>query len=253
MSKVFVSHSSDERQIVESRIISPLEERGIETWYSADQIPGGKEWQDSIRDALNRCEWFLVALSPSSVASSWVKAEVKLAFEKFPRGRILPVIIERCDPSDCHLQLPLLQHIDFLSDEEKGRKQLLDLLGEEHDQRPGPSSKGEESQALIEQLRVIRDQRDTGQMPLVFRSLKHPDEEVRTRAQQAIHKIGWADVSRAIEKLARETNTEAIESILTGLAALEAHPRAVALLNRLIDILGGSCVIAPFAWSSTSA
>ncbi len=181
MSKVFVSHSSDERQIVESRIISPLEERGIRTWYSADQIPGGEEWQESIREALNQCDWFLVALSPLSVKSKWVKAEVRLAFEKFPRGKILPVLIERCDSSDCHLQLPLLQYVDFLSDEEKGRKHLLRLLGEEPEQSSQPPIQGEEIHALIDALRTIRDQRDTHKLPLVFRSLRHSDAEVRTR------------------------------------------------------------------------
>jgi hypothetical protein len=116
MSTVFVSHCSNDRSFVESDVIAPLESSGLRTWYSRDEILAADEWQESIRKGIQECDWFLVVLSAASVKSKWVRAEVALAFEQFVEGRIVPVMFEECDPALCHIQLRLLQYIDFRSD-----------------------------------------------------------------------------------------------------------------------------------------
>ena len=63
---VFISHSSDDRDFVESHLIEPLRRNGIDVWFSPRAITTASEWESSIRDALEQSDWFLVALSPSA-------------------------------------------------------------------------------------------------------------------------------------------------------------------------------------------
>jgi TIR domain len=123
MITVFISHSSRDHELVQSRIVAPLKQQGLRVWYSRDAISGAEEWENSIRHALATCDWFLVALSPNSVSSTWVQAEVAWAV-KNRWGKIVPVLIVDCDPADCHLKLPMLQRIDLRSDDPSTRNQL---------------------------------------------------------------------------------------------------------------------------------
>ena len=51
--KVFISHSSKDRDFVEREIISLLRSHGIETWYSKDDIQTASQWQNSIAEGLD--------------------------------------------------------------------------------------------------------------------------------------------------------------------------------------------------------
>jgi hypothetical protein len=73
--RVFVSHSSQDRQFVEREIIEPLRKHGLQTWYSTDDIDTATQWESEIQEGLESCDWFLVALSPHSIRSRWVKAQ----------------------------------------------------------------------------------------------------------------------------------------------------------------------------------
>ena len=107
-------------------IIRPLQEQGVEVWYSRDSIHGADEWEKRIRQALRNCEWFLVALSANSVQSEWVRAELDWALE-YRQGRILPALIGDCDPEDCNLRLRTLQRIDLRGNNPRGRAALLQI------------------------------------------------------------------------------------------------------------------------------
>lgn len=110
--KVFVSHSSADRAFVEREIIRFLEHHKIDTWYARDDIHTAAKWEKSIREGLKICDWFLVVLSPASVASEWVQTEVHWAMQRRP-GNIVPVLIEECDPAELHLMLEQIQFVDF--------------------------------------------------------------------------------------------------------------------------------------------
>jgi hypothetical protein len=104
MTNVFISHSTKDRSTVESQIINPLQKSGIDTWYSKDIIRGGQDWHDKIIQGLERCEWFLVALSGHAVESEWVKSEVRWAISN-RKDRFIPVVLASCDRSRIDLRL----------------------------------------------------------------------------------------------------------------------------------------------------
>lgn len=125
MTNVFISHATGDRAAV-GEIVDILDDAGFETWYSKDDIQAASDWENSIRDALQKCDWFVVALSRSAIASRWVAAEVGWAFNNRP-DRIVPVVLEPCDTSRLHLLLPSKQHVDFGRDRTAARRQLLSI------------------------------------------------------------------------------------------------------------------------------
>src|SRR5580704_13294258 len=102
MGSVFISHSARDRQFVENTIIRPLKAAAIDVWYSPSGIQTSEEWERSIVQGLKKCDVFLVAMSPASSKSRWVKAEVDWAFVNRP-GQILPVVIASCEAIEFHL------------------------------------------------------------------------------------------------------------------------------------------------------
>ena len=90
-----------------------------------------------------------------------------------------------------------------------------------------------EDEEVVVRLRALRRRPDPAGVPFIFQSLAHRAEPVRQRARQALHALGWEAASRSAEDLAQQGGVEAVSALLEGLAALEAHARVVALLDRL--------------------
>lgn len=122
--QVFISHSSKDREFVEREIISVLEGHGIKTWYSKVNIQSAAEWERTLRDGLANSHWFLVVVSPNAIASEWVKDEIHWAIDERP-NRIVPVIIEPCDPRELHIRLARIQHVDMTQPTQGSRESLL--------------------------------------------------------------------------------------------------------------------------------
>ena len=79
--EVFLSHSDHDREFV-TLLARILRNHGIPAWYSRTDIVGGLRWHDEIGGALNRCDWFVLVLSPYSVTSRWVKSELMFALDQ---------------------------------------------------------------------------------------------------------------------------------------------------------------------------
>jgi hypothetical protein len=73
------------------------------------------------------CDWFLVALSPHSAKSEWVKDELHWAMDN-KQGRIIPVLIEPCELQQFHIRLPRIQVLNFASNREASQEKLVNLL-----------------------------------------------------------------------------------------------------------------------------
>lgn len=126
--RIFISHSTKDRDFVDREIISLLRRHGIETWYSKDDIQTASQWKRVIVEGLKSCDWFLVGLSPRSIVSPWVEAEVDWAFDH-RQDRIVPVIIEDCTWDEFNLLLRTLQNVNFSADPQNARIRLLQTWG----------------------------------------------------------------------------------------------------------------------------
>src|SRR5438034_11799644 len=97
MREVFLSHASQDhakaRQLREL-----LGGHSVPVWVSPHDIRSAQQWQDEIGEALARCAWFMVLLTPAAVKSIWVKRELGYALiEKRLQGRIIPLLFKKCD------------------------------------------------------------------------------------------------------------------------------------------------------------
>ena len=145
MPRVFISHSTQDRAFVEQEIVALLERCGVETWYSKDSIQPTDQWERSILQGLKSCDVFLLVMSPRSAQSPWVKREVDWVFIKGGR-RIIPVLMEECDPDDFHFGIGGIQHLDFSKDRALGREALARLWGKtERPASEGPRSPSSET------------------------------------------------------------------------------------------------------------
>jgi formylglycine-generating enzyme required for sulfatase activity len=124
MSRVFISHSTKDRDFVERVLVPALHGCGLETWYSREDIRAADSWHQSILDGLKSSDWFLIVLSANSAKSEWVIDELHWAMAHRPLGRIVPVMIEECDPYGFHIRLPRLQFVDYGRDRERALAQL---------------------------------------------------------------------------------------------------------------------------------
>jgi serine/threonine protein kinase len=93
---------------------------------------------------------------------------------------------------------------------------------------------------LMSALRLLERRQDPAGILVIFRCLTHTSISVREYAKRAMQALGWERTIAAIEELARCPDEERMGVILDGLAAFEAHPRVVGLLDRLVVLVKGS-------------
>ncbi len=109
-----------------AKLAKRLRSDGLATWYSERHVIGAQQWHDEIGTALERCDWFAVVLSPSSVRSEWVKHELLYALgEPRYRRRIVPILHRRCQVSRLSWTLNSFQNVDFTKGFEPGYTALL--------------------------------------------------------------------------------------------------------------------------------
>jgi uncharacterized protein len=111
MAELFISYSRHDQRFVE-KVAGQLEAAGISVWMDIAGIDAGERWRSEITKAIERCRWFLLVISPTSMASPQVAREVILASEK--ERPIVPIIVERCDVAESlEFALAGLHHVDF--------------------------------------------------------------------------------------------------------------------------------------------
>jgi hypothetical protein len=127
--EVFLSHSSKDRKVA-ARIAASLREHGVPVWYSETNLLGAQQWHDEIGEALARCDWFAILLSPQATRSKWVKRELLYALRSSRYGnRIVPISHRPCDTSLLSWTLDDFQFVDFTDDFNEGCRSLLRTWG----------------------------------------------------------------------------------------------------------------------------
>src|SRR5262245_30600549 len=95
--ELFLSYSSLHHAFAIS-IVHALRHHTIPVWHSATNLVGGQLWYDEVGDALRRCDWFAVILSPHSIDSMWVKRELMFVLEQRRlNNKIVPLVYQACD------------------------------------------------------------------------------------------------------------------------------------------------------------
>ena len=107
-----------------------LRAHGVPVWFSQTDIVGAQQWHDEIGAALNRCDWFLVLLSPDAVSSKWVKWELLSALGRDRyQDRIVPIRYRDCDFGQLSWTLERIQMVDLSGEFEAGCRELLRIWG----------------------------------------------------------------------------------------------------------------------------
>lgn len=127
--EIFLSHSSVDRKFA-NKIAEILRRHGIPVWHGPSSIRGGQQWHDEIGNALERCDWFVILLSPNSMKSAWVKRELVFALDETRYNKnIVPVLIRVCKYQKLSWTFASYQLVDFTEDFEKGCRALLRIWG----------------------------------------------------------------------------------------------------------------------------
>jgi len=125
----FISYSSIDQEFA-TKLIKGLRVGGYPVWFDLLDLPAGSRRDDEVEKALWECSIFVIILTPASIASENVQAEIGYAIDH--DKRILPILLEECDVP---LRLRRFQYVDFTtrSFEESfdNVKELLGNLAEE--------------------------------------------------------------------------------------------------------------------------
>ena len=122
-SAAFVSYSREDWEFV-SRVAKDLKAKGANVWMDKREIHAGDRWELELETALEGCSRMLVILSPASVVSPNVLAEVAFAIDE--GKQVIPVFYLDC-------KIPLrwrpFQYADFRTSYDEGLQELLATLG----------------------------------------------------------------------------------------------------------------------------
>jgi len=122
--RIFLSHSTSDAPFVD-RLASDLERLSIGVWYDKWELRVGDSLLDKIAAGIEENDYLVVVLTPASVASDWVRLELKAALMRElseKRVVVLPVLL-----ADCALPTFLRdkKYADFRADYEHGFEELL--------------------------------------------------------------------------------------------------------------------------------
>ena len=127
--EVFLSHSHEDREMA-TRVAEVLRAHGVPVWYSETDIIGARQWHNEIGAALDRCDWFIVILSPDAVSSKWVQRELVFALDNDRyNDRIIAIRFRDCDFRRLSWTLSGFQMVDLSGEFAAGCRELLRIWG----------------------------------------------------------------------------------------------------------------------------
>lgn len=110
MTHIFISYSRKNNFIAKT-FVERLQPK-YAVWFDTLSIPGGLDWETEIQKGLKKSYLILILVTSSSIASEWVKREIRLGKE---RGLdILPIVVEKLDDLNQGLKQLEIDHIQFI-------------------------------------------------------------------------------------------------------------------------------------------
>lgn len=77
--KVFLSYARSDALDAVKKLKTEIQQAGFQTWRDLEEMRGGKDWKDQLRDAIKQSDIIVVLLTPASVISENVKWEIDTA------------------------------------------------------------------------------------------------------------------------------------------------------------------------------
>jgi len=112
---IFLSHATDADGARAKQLLAAIEAGGRKCWISSRDIKAGADWNGAILAAVEQCSVLVLLVSPASISSTFVKAEVQHAFEH--GKRIIPVrLVPNAEPARIDLRLKTVQHLHASAD-----------------------------------------------------------------------------------------------------------------------------------------
>jgi len=111
--RIFVSYSSDERELV-APVVYSLRNEGHTVFFDQDDLPPAEDYNARIRAAIRQSNRFLFFISPSSVShEKYALSELSFAKKKWkrPAGRVIPILLKDTPPNSIP---PYLRSITYL-------------------------------------------------------------------------------------------------------------------------------------------
>jgi len=102
--KVFVSHTSEDKQRFVMRFAERLRSNGIEAWLDIWEMLPGDSLVDKIwNEGLKGCDAMIVVLSNNSINSKWVQEELNSGMVKRiqEKTKLIPVRLDGCEVPEC--------------------------------------------------------------------------------------------------------------------------------------------------------
>ena len=180
MSRIFLSHTSDDKPFVR-KLAADLRNYGHTVWIDEAEINIGDSLIGKIRDGLDSVEYVAAILSSKSIQSEWVKKELEIASNreiKEKRVVVLPILIE-------DVELPGFLEGKFYGDfsdsskyEEK-LKLLLRSLGDSEPITTVDKNELERIQSEMETMKKVLSQHKSELDKVVEYSLSTKSEGLR--------------------------------------------------------------------------
>jgi len=128
--RVFISHSSDDKDRFARALATKLREKGIDAWLDEWEIlPGDSLVQKLFAEGLQPATAVIVVLSNASIHSQWVREEIDFAFVKRVNegSRLIPVLIDDVEVPP-QLQATLWYRVKDVSNIDADVQRLVDAV-----------------------------------------------------------------------------------------------------------------------------
>ena len=133
--QIFMSYSRADTDFV-IKLIKDLISQGLNIWLDQRNIGAGQRWDNTIQEALQSSDLFIIVLSPNSVASENVLDELSFAINS--KIQIIPVLYRDCK---IPYRIARIQFVDFRTDYERGFRHLISEIKQQPLQHPITTTK----------------------------------------------------------------------------------------------------------------
>lgn len=136
--RVFVSHTSEDKERFVNRFAARLRENGVDAWLDKwEMLPGDGLVDKIFEEGLKDAQAVIVVLSRVSVEKPWVREELNAAVVKRINtgSKLIPVVIDDCDVPEA-LKSTLWQRIENLESYQESFDRILAAIFGTSDRPP---------------------------------------------------------------------------------------------------------------------